>query len=160
MAKAKLTHVDAAGRPAMVDVSAKPATAREAVAECRVRFPAAVARQLRAGGMASAKGPVLDTAIIAGTMAVKRTHELVPFCHPLPIDGCRFDLAWTGDAVLRIECTVRTTHRTGVEMEALTGATVAALTVYDMCKALSHAIVIGPAKLLAKRGGKREVGRR
>lgn len=160
MAKAKLTHVDAAGRPAMVDVSAKPATAREAVAECRVRFPAAVAKQLRAGGMASAKGPVLDTAIIAGTMAVKRTHELVPFCHPLPIDGCRFDLAWTGDAVLRIECTVRTTHRTGVEMEALTGATVAALTVYDMCKALSHAIVIGPAKLLAKRGGKREVGRR
>ena len=144
----------------MVDVSAKPATAREAVAECRVRFPPAVAKQLRAAGMASAKGPVLDTAIIAGTMAVKRTHELVPFCHPLPIDGCRFDLGWSGEAVLRIECAVRTTHRTGVEMEALTGATVAALTVYDMCKALSHAIEIGPAKLLAKRGGKREVGRR
>ena len=144
----------------MVDVSAKPATAREAVAECRVRFPTAVAKQLRAAGMASAKGPVLDTAIIAGTMAVKRTHELVPFCHPLPIDGCRFDLGWSGEAVLRIECAVRTTHRTGVEMEALTGATVAALTVYDMCKALSHAIVIGPAKLLAKRGGKREVERR
>ena len=160
MAKAKLTHVDAAGRPAMVDVSAKAPTAREAVAECRVRFPAAVAKQLRAAGMASAKGPVLDTAIIAGTMAVKRTHELVPFCHPLPIDGCRFDLGWAGDAVLRIECAVKTTHRTGVEMEALTGATIAALTVYDMCKALSHAIVIGPAKLLAKRGGKREVGRR
>lgn len=160
MAKAGLTHVDAAGRPAMVDVSAKPATAREAVAECRVRFPPVVARQLRAGGMASAKGAVLDTAIIAGTMAVKRTHELVPFCHPLPIDGCRFDLGWSSESVLRIECAVRTTHRTGVEMEALTGATVAALTVYDMCKALSHAIVIGPAKLLAKRGGKREVGRR
>lgn len=159
MKKSKLTHLDAAGRPAMVDVSAKPATAREAVAECRVRFPAAVAQALRKGGMKTAKGAVMDTAIIAGTMAVKRTHELIPFCHPLPIDGCRFDLAWIGDAVLRIECAVKTTHRTGVEMEALAGATIAALTVYDMCKALSHAIVIGPAKLVAKRGGKRTVGK-
>lgn len=159
MKKSKLTHLDAAGRPAMVDVSAKPATAREAVAECRVRFPAAVAQALRKGGMKTAKGAVMDTAIIAGTMAVKRTHELIPFCHPLPIDGCRFDLAWAGDAVLRIECAVKTTHRTGVEMEALAGATIAALTVYDMCKALSHAIVIGPVKLVAKRGGKRTVGK-
>ncbi|WP_295360116.1 cyclic pyranopterin monophosphate synthase MoaC [Arenimonas sp.] len=159
MARKKLTHLDAQGRPAMVDVSAKPATAREAVAECRVRFPAAVAQALRKGGMKTGKGAVVDTAIIAGTMAVKRTHELVPFCHPLPIDGCRFDVAWSGEVVLRIECGVRTTHRTGVEMEALTGATVAALTVYDMCKAHSHAIVIGPAKLLAKRGGKRDVGK-
>ncbi len=159
MAKKKLTHVDAAGRPAMVDVTDKPVTAREAVAECRVRFPPAVAAALRKGGMKTAKGAVMDTAIIAGTMAVKRTHELVPFCHPLPIEGCRFDIAWHAENQLRIECAVRTTHRTGVEMEALTGATVAALTVYDMCKALSHAIVIGPAKLLAKRGGKRDVGK-
>jgi cyclic pyranopterin phosphate synthase len=157
--KTALTHVDAAGRPAMVDVSAKPATAREAVAECRVRFPAAVASALRKSGMATAKGAVVDTAIIAGTMAVKRTHELIPFCHPLPIDGCRFDVSWVTDTTLRIECAVRTTHRTGVEMEALTGATVAALTVYDMAKALSHAIVLGPARLLAKRGGKRDVGK-
>jgi cyclic pyranopterin phosphate synthase len=156
--KPALTHVDSAGRPAMVDVSAKAATAREAVAECRVRFPAAVATALRKAGMATAKGAVADTAIIAGTMAVKRTHELIPFCHPLPIDGCRFDVAWASDTTLRIECAVRTTHRTGVEMEALTGATVAALTVYDMAKALSHAIVLGPAKLLAKRGGKRTIG--
>jgi len=154
----KLTHVDAAGHPAMVDVSGKPATVREARAECRVRFPAAVAATLRQAGMASAKGPVVDTAIIAGTMAVKRTHELIPFCHPLPIDGCRFAIAWSSPTILAIECTVRTTHRTGVEMEALTGATVAALTIYDMCKALSHALVIGPAKLLAKSGGKRQVG--
>ena len=159
MAKAKLTHLDARGRPAMVDVSAKAVTAREAVAECRLRFPAAVAAALRQSGMSTAKGAVIDTAIIAGTMAVKRTHELIPFCHPLPIDGCRFDVAWSGDSTLRIECAVRTTHRTGVEMEALTGASVAALTVYDMCKALSHAMVIGPAKLLAKRGGKRDVGK-
>ena len=142
----------------MVDDSAKPATARAAAAECRVRFPADVARQLRASGLKSAKGGVVDTAIIAGTMAVKRTHELIPFCHPLPIDGCRIGIDWLDEQSLRIECTVRTTHRTGVEMEALTGATIAALTVYDMCKALSHRIVIGPAKLLGKRGGKHDFG--
>ena len=142
----------------MVDVSAKPATARDATAECRVRFPAEVARQLRAASLKSAKGGIVDTAIIAGTMAVKRTHELIPFCHPLPIDGCRIGIDWFDAQTLRIECTVRTTHRTGVEMEALTGATVAALTVYDMCKALSHRIVIGPAKLLGKRGGKHDLG--
>ena len=134
----------------MVDVSGKAVTAREAVAECKVRFPAAVAAQLRESGLRSAKGGIVDTAIVAGTMAVKRTHELIPFCHPLPIDGER---------ELLVECTVRTTHRTGVEMEALTGATVAALTIYDMCKALSHAIVLGPAKLAGKRGGKRDFGK-
>jgi len=154
--KPSLTHVDRDGRPAMVDVSDKSVTAREAVAQCRVRFPAAVALQLRASGLKSKKGAVIDTAIIAGTMAVKRTHELIPFCHPLPIDGCRFSIDWDGDNSLMIECEVKTTHRTGVEMEALTGATVAALTVYDMCKALSHGIVLGPAKLTGKRGGKRD----
>jgi cyclic pyranopterin phosphate synthase len=154
----QLTHLDASGRPAMVDVSAKPLTARAALAECRVRFPAAVAAQLRASGMRSAKGGIVDTAIIAGTMAVKRTSDLSPFCHPLPIDGCRIAVDWFDDNALRIECRVTTTHRTGVEMEALTGATIAALTVYDMCKALSHAIVVGPARLCGKRGGKRDFG--
>ena len=153
-----LTHIDQGGRPAMVDVSAKPATAREASAECRVRFPADVAAQLQGNGLRSAKGGIVDTAVIAGTMAVKRTAELIPFCHPLPIDGCRIAIDWHGERELRIECRVTTTHRTGVEMEALTGATIAALTVYDMCKALSHGIVIGPAKLLGKRGGKRDFG--
>ena len=155
---AVLTHLDPDGRPAMVDVSAKAVTARAAQAECRVKFPPAIAAQLRDNGLKSAKGGIVDTAIIAGTMAVKKTHELIPFCHPLPIDGCRFSIDWHDARTLRIECTVGTTHRTGVEMEALTGATVAALTVYDMCKALSHAIVIGPAKLLGKRGGKRDIG--
>ena len=154
----KLTHLDPQGRPAMVDVSAKAVTAREAIAECRVRFPQDVAVQLHGNGLKSAKGGIVETAIIAGTMAVKRTHELIPFCHPLPIDGCRIAIEWSGERDLRIECTVKTTHRTGVEMEAMTGATVAALTVYDMCKALSHRIVIGPAKLLGKRGGRRDFG--
>ncbi|MCA1714669.1 MAG: cyclic pyranopterin monophosphate synthase MoaC [Gammaproteobacteria bacterium] len=153
-----LTHLDPDGRPAMVDVSAKAVTVRDAIAECRVRFPQAVAKQLHASGLNSAKGSIVDTAIIAGTMAVKRTCDLIPFCHPLPIDGCRIALGWHDQRTLRIECAVRTTHRTGAEMEALTGATVAALTVYDMCKALSHAIVLGPARLLGKRGGKRDVG--
>ena len=156
--RATLTHLDRAGLPAMVDVSAKSATAREAVAECRVRFPAAVAATLRASGLRSAKGGIAETAIIAGTMAAKRTADLIPFCHPLPLDGCRIGIEWHGERELRIECAVKTTHRTGVEMEALTGATVAALTVYDMAKTLSHAIVIGPARLLGKRGGRRDVG--
>jgi len=153
-----LSHLDRDGRPAMVDVSAKPATARVAAARCDVGFPAAVATQLRAAGMRSAKGGIIETAIVAGTMAVKRTWDLIPMCHPLPIDGCRFSIEWDSERVLRIECRVNTTHRTGVEMEALTGATLAALTVYDMCKALSHAIVIGPARLVGKRGGRRDVG--
>ena len=153
-----LTHLDAQGRPAMVDVSGKAATARSATAICRVRFPQAVAERLRADDLRGSKGSIVDTAIIAGTMAVKRTHELIPFCHPLPIDGCRIVIDWIDGRTLGIECQVRTVHRTGVEMEALTGATVAALTVYDMCKALSHAIVIGPVRLLAKRGGKRDIG--
>ena len=153
-----LTHLDEHGRPAMVDVSGKAVTAREARAECRVAFPSEVAARLRESGLRSAKAGIVDTAVIAGTMAVKRTHELIPFCHPLPIDGCRLAIDWDGEDALRIECSVRTTHRTGVEMEALTGATVAALTVYDMCKALSHDIVLGPARLLAKRGGRHDVG--
>src|SRR4029079_14909740 len=124
--KKKLSHVDAAGRPAMVDVSEKAVTAREAQAECLVVFPKAVATQLKKTGLSTAKGPVIDTAIIAGTMAVKRTHELIPFCHPLPIDSCLFDVSWVDGTSLRIDCAVLTTHRTGVEMEALTGATVAA----------------------------------
>jgi len=157
--KPALTHLDADGRPGMVDISAKPVTARAASAGCRVRFPLAVAGALRENGLRSAKGGIVETAIIAGTMAVKRTHELIPFCHPLPIDGIKFSIDWCGERDLAIECSVHTTHRTGVEMEALTGATLAALTVYDMCKALSHAIVLGPARLRGKRGGKRDIGR-
>ncbi len=152
-----LTHVDAAGRPGMVDVGAKATTRRSAVAEARVVFPPAVAVTLRREGLRSAKGPIIDTAIIAGTMAVKRTHELIPFCHPLAIEKCRIDAAFDAANVLLIRCEVAVSHKTGVEMEALTGASVAALTVYDMCKALSHEIVIDGVRLVAKRGGRRRV---
>ncbi len=142
----------------MVDVAGKAVTARSASAAAELRFPADVAEALRAQGMRSAKGAVVDTAIVAGTQAVKNTAQLIPFCHPLAIEGCAFEVDWHGEHVLRIVCTVRITGKTGVEMEALTGASVAALTVYDMCKALSHDIVIAEIRLLAKRGGKRTVG--
>jgi cyclic pyranopterin monophosphate synthase len=152
-----LSHVSGDGRPTMVDVGGKAVTARSAVAESRVRLPAQVARALREAGYATAKGPVFQTAIIAGTMAAKRTHELIPFCHPLGLEKCRIEIAPDGDDVV-IRCEVGVHHRTGVEMEALTGASVAALTVYDMCKALSHAIVIDGTRLVEKRGGKSDFG--
>ena len=156
-AKTKLTHVGADGRPRMVDVGAKTATARSAMAMAVVRFPANVARALRDNGMRGKKGPIVDTAIIAGTMAVKRTHELIPFCHPLAIERCDFSIDFDSPQELAIRCEVSVTHKTGVEMEALTGASVAALTVYDMCKALSHDIVIGDVRLIEKSGGRRNV---
>ena len=153
----KLTHFDESGRAWMVDVGGKAVTARSAVAESRVRLPAEVARALSEAGYATAKGPVFHTAIIAGTMAAKRTHELIPFCHPLGLEKCRIEITADGNDVV-IRCEVGVHHRTGVEMEALTGASVAALTVYDMCKALSHEIRIVEVRLVRKSGGRRNVG--
>ena len=147
------SHLDADRRPTMVDVSDKMATKRTAVAEARVHFPAAVAAALRESGLRSSKGPIFDTAIVAGVMGAKRTHELIPFCHPLGIESCLIAIELEGSSAV-IRCTVSVHHKTGVEMEALTGASVAALTVYDMCKALSHDIVISDVKLLEKEGGK------
>ena len=147
------SHVDADNRPTMVDVGEKSITKRSATAESRVSFPAAVATALREQGFNTSKGPVFQTAIIAGVMAAKKTHELIPFCHPLPIENCKIEIEMAGDAAM-IRCTVSVHHKTGVEMEALTGASVAALTIYDMCKALSHDIEMGPTRLLAKSGGR------
>jgi cyclic pyranopterin phosphate synthase len=151
------THVDAESRPGMVDVSEKLVTLREAIAESRVRLPAPVAAALREAGFATAKGPVFQTAIIAGVMGAKRTHELIPFCHPLGLERCKVEIDLDGETEVLIRCTVAVHHRTGVEMEALTGASVAALTVYDMCKALSHEIEIVATRLVHKRGGRRDV---
>jgi cyclic pyranopterin phosphate synthase len=156
---AGLTHLNASRRPTMVGVGGKAVTHRVAEAEARMHLPAAVARALRATGHRTAKGPVFDTAIIAGVMAAKRTAEFIPFCHPLPIEHCSIDIAAGSRNELRIRCRVETHHKTGVEMEALTGASVAALTVYDMCKALSHDIRIVEIRLLLKSGGRRAVGR-
>lgn len=151
------SHIDADARPTMVDVGDKAVTKRTATAETRVRFPQEVAAALRGQGYSTAKGPVFQTAIIAGVMAAKRTHELIPFCHPLGIENCKVAIDMEGDDAL-VRCTVCVHHKTGVEMEALTGASVAALTIYDMCKALSHEITIVETKLIEKRGGKRDIG--
>ncbi len=156
--KPKLTHLDAANRPTMVDVGAKNVTRREATAEALVKLPAAVARELVKTGHRTKKGPVFDTAIIAGVLAAKRTHELIPFCHPLPISSVKIAVE-TMRGGLRVTCDVAVAHQTGVEMEALTGASVAALTIYDMCKALSHDIELGPVRLMRKTGGKRDFQR-
>src|SRR5581483_3102186 len=158
---AGLTHLDEHNRPAMVDVSAEGVTHRIATAEARVRFPLNVAEALRKSGHRTKKGPVFDTAIVSGVMAAKRTHELIPFCHPLGLDNCAIEIEERrSGAELVIRCQASVHHRTGVEMEALTGATVAALTVYDMCKALSHEIEITSIRLLEKSGGKRDFRRK
>ena len=156
--KSRLTHLDASHRPTMVDVGAKTASMREASAEAIVKLPASVARELARTGHRTRKGPVFDTAIVAGVMAAKKTHEIIPFCHPLPLERCSVDIASRPGGIIRIICSVAVHHKTGVEMEALTGASVAALTVYDMCKALSHDIVIAETRLVEKRGGKSDVG--
>jgi cyclic pyranopterin phosphate synthase len=154
------THLDADGQPGMVDVGAKEVTLRIARAEALVKLPPEVLAAFgEADELESKKGPVLQTARLAGTMAVKRTSDLIPLCHPLPIEKIGFETVLEREAsIIRITCEVRARYKTGVEMEALTGASVAALTVYDMCKALSHAIEIGPVRLVAKSGGKRNVG--
>ncbi len=149
-----MAHVDAAGRPAMVDVTAKHQTLRVASAVARLRFPREVIAGLHACGFQTSKGAVINTAVVAGTLAAKRTHDLIPFCHPLGLERCDIVIEPVGDDALEIRCTTAVHHRTGVEMEALTGVTVAALTVYDMCKSLSHAIVIEQVRLLTKSGGK------
>jgi cyclic pyranopterin phosphate synthase len=155
----RLTHLNARRRPAMVDVGAKEVTARVALAEARLRLPRNVARALRASGHRTGKGPVFDTAIVAGVMGAKRTHELIPFCHPLGLEDCQIEIVPLGQTQIAVRCRVSVHHRTGVEMEALTGATVAALTIYDMCKALSHDIEIVGVRLLAKAGGRRRFAR-
>lgn len=137
----------------MVDVSGKSVTHRTAHAQVTVSFPPAAARAFAANDFATSKGPVFHTAIVAGVLAAKRTHELIPFCHPLGLEDCGIEIAMQGDEAV-INCHVSLHGRTGVEMEALTGASVAALTVYDMCKSLSKGIIIREARLIEKTGGK------
>ena len=152
----KLSHIDKANQPTMVDVSDKSVTRREAHARAIVEFPPEVAGQFSGGDIETAKGPVFATAIVAGVMAAKKTHELIPFCHPLGLDNCKITIEMDEQQRVIIDCRCKVEHRTGVEMESLTGASVAALTVYDMCKALSHEIVIRETRLISKTGGKKE----
>jgi cyclic pyranopterin phosphate synthase len=157
MAEDRLTHVDESGAARMVDVSGKEPTAREAVASGRVLVSAAVVSLLRGEGVP--KGDALGVARVAGIMAAKRTPDLVPLCHPLAISGVTVDLAVADDAV-EITASVRTTDRTGVEMEALTAVSVAALTVVDMVKAVDKGAVITDVRVESKTGGKSGAYRR
>lgn len=151
------SHLDDSNQPAMVDVGAKNITRREAVAQAIVRLPEAVLMHFRDGDITGKKGPVFQTAIIAGIMACKKTAELIPLCHPLALDDCKVRIHLNARREAVIECRVACHQKTGVEMEALTGASVAALTLYDMCKALSHDIVIAEVRLVEKTGGKSDV---
>jgi cyclic pyranopterin phosphate synthase len=148
------SHIDKNNQPTMVDVGDKAVTQRTAHATACVYLPDAVRQAIVGDDIQTAKGPVFQTAIIAGTMAAKKTHELIPFCHPLGLESCKLSISLNEAGNASIDCRVRVTHKTGVEMEALTGASVAALTLYDMCKALSHDMVIGDIRLLSKSGGK------
>ena len=149
------SHLDAKSRPAMVDVGEKTVTKRTAEAIAVVKLPAKLASRVRAGDIATAKGPIFQTAILAGVMGAKKTSELIPLCHPLPLDDCQIRIALsTGGREASIRCRVRAHAKTGVEMEAFTGVSVAALTLYDMAKAVSPGMVIREIKLLKKTGGK------
>lgn len=151
VAMSKLTHLDSQGQAHMVDVSGKAASARTAVAEARVRMAAATRSLLEAGELP--KGDVFATARIAGIQAAKRTSELIPLCHPLALTQVTVNFEWLPDGI-RIEALTRVSGQTGVEMEALTAVSVAALTLYDMCKAVDRGMTIDGVALLQKEGGK------
>jgi cyclic pyranopterin phosphate synthase len=153
-----LSHIDKNNQPGIVDISDKDVTDRRATAQATIVVPPEVVAALEDGDIQTKKGPVFQTAIIAGTMAVKRTSDLIPLCHPLPITGCKLHIE-TDTNRFKVTCSVKVHHKTGVEMEALTGATVAALTIYDMCKAITHDMQITDVRLVEKSGGKREVCR-
>ncbi len=155
------THLDQNQQPRMVDISHKQNSERRAVAQCQIQLPIAISDYVEGREIILKKGPVIQTAIIAGTMAVKKTADLIPFCHTLPIHGCKFDVNidndLAGGLLITLQCEVKTSYKTGVEMEALCGASVAALTIYDMCKSVSSEIIITNTKLLQKSGGKSDI---
>jgi len=155
----KFSHLDAAGNPTMVDVGAKAVTERIAIARSRIVLDDAIIDQLENDEINTKKGPVFQTAILAGVMAVKKTSELIPLCHPLAINKCSVDIKVDENGEIVIDCMVKVSGKTGVEMEALTGASIAALTIYDMCKGFSHNIIIKETKLMEKTGGKSDFKR-
>jgi cyclic pyranopterin phosphate synthase len=155
----KFSHLDKTGKATMVDVSTKAVTYRTATARSIVYLPEEVLAQLVDGDLQTKKGSVFQIAIIAGIMAAKKTGDLIPLCHPLGLDNCKIDIQLNEQQEVVIECTATITAKTGIEMEALVGASIAALTIYDMCKALSHDIVIKETRLIEKTGGKRDFKR-
>ncbi|AYN68516.1 cyclic pyranopterin monophosphate synthase MoaC [Euzebyella marina] len=149
-----LSHIDEAGNASMVDVSDKKITSRTAIASGKVSFPKSVFETLAGQDFLGKKGSIIQTAVIAGIQAVKKTSELIPLCHQLSLSKVHIEIVPFENSSLKITCTVKCNEKTGVEMEALTGVSVSALTIYDMCKALSHDIVISDIQLNEKTGGK------
>lgn len=158
MSDNKLTHIAGDGNPKMVDVSSKAHSERTAVAQSIVVLTKEIVELLTEGDIITKKGSVNQTSIIAGVMGAKKTSELIPFCHQLNLTNCKIEIEIIG-LEFHIRCEAKTIGQTGVEMEALTGASIAALTVYDMCKAMSHDIIIKETKLLSKTGGKSDFER-
>lgn len=150
------SHVNEENQPAIVDVSGKKVTHRIAQARTLIRVPDEILQHFQDGDIQSKKGPVFHTAVLAGVMAAKKTWDLIPLCHPISLEDCQIVIDVNADKLIQIDCTATATHKTGVEMEALTGATVAALTIYDMCKGMSHNINIEQTRLIEKRGGKQD----
>jgi cyclic pyranopterin phosphate synthase len=153
------SHLNDQGQATMVDVSSKQISQRTAIARSIVSLPAKILEQLSNGDIQTKKGSVFQIAIIAGIMAAKKTGDLIPLCHPLGLDNCQINIHLNDVEEVVIDCTASITAKTGVEMEALVGASIAALTIYDMCKALSHDIVIKEIKLIEKTGGKHDFKR-
>ncbi len=150
----KFSHLTGTGDPTMVDVSEKAVTERVAVARSVVALDPEIIDQLENDEIHTKKGPVFQTAILAGIMACKKTSDLIPLCHPLGLSKASVDISIDENQEVVILCTAKVVSKTGVEMEALTGASVAALTIYDMCKGFSHNIVIKETRLIKKTGGK------
>ena len=159
MTSNQFSHLDADQNPTMVNIGEKGITSRSATAQAVIVLPEIVRKQLADQEIHTKKGPVIQTAILAGIMGAKKTSELIPLCHPLSLENCKVKTHFDDQGQLVIQCTANITGKTGVEMEALTGASVAALTVYDMCKAFSHDIVIKELKLMSKSGGKSDFDR-
>jgi len=152
----KLSHIDSSGNPTMVDVGQKANTSRRAIAQSIVQVTSEIFQLISADELHTKKGPVFNTAIIAGIQASKRTSDLIPLCHPLSLNKVSIDITPGLDQQIIVKCMAAVDGKTGVEMEALMGASVAALTIYDMCKALSHDIRILETRLISKSGGKSE----
>ena len=154
----ELTHLKPNAMPRMVDVGEKGVTCRSATARGTIQLPSSLSIVAEGDGeIVTKKGSVIHTSIVAGTLAVKRTSDLIPFCHPLPIEGIDFNYRFLDDRKLEITCTVSLSHKTGVEMEALTGVSVALLTIYDMCKSAGQDMVIEGIEVVKKTGGKSDI---
>jgi len=158
MKNSKLSHVDASGNPSMVDVSEKAVTKRIAKAQAVVYVGPEIAKLITEDELITKKGPVFQTAVLAGVMGAKKTSDLIPLCHPLGLEDCQIKIEHRGEEIV-ITTIATVSAKTGVEMEALTAASVAALTIYDMCKAMSHDMVIKDVRLLEKTGGKTDFKR-